>query len=497
MTRRAILYIRVSTDEQADKGYSLLHQEDRLRKYCELQNIEVMALFKEDYSAKTFHRPEFTKLLEFLKKNKSVADLLLFTKWDRFSRNAGDAYSMINTLDKNGIEPQAIEQPLDLTIPENKIMLAFYLAAPEVENDRRALNVIVGMRRAKKEGRWMATAPKGYKNIRDENNRPVIVPSDDAPLIKWAFEEIAKGATHANDVRKLCNEKGLVCSKNNFYKLIRNTVYCGKIFVPAYKDEEEYLADGKHEPLITEQLFYEVQDVLNGKRKVLPVKNTRKENLPLRGFLESPRCGGTLTGSASKGSGGLYYYYHCMKGCKERISADKVNKRFIDALSMISTSKNVIDTYYNIMADKFKASGKDKSDALKKLQEQIDKNRERLNKARMMLLDNEIDFKDYREIKKQYETVIDGLVRQRIQISLMDDEYKKYLNFTSVLLKNLDSGYEQADLADKQRLISLIFPEKLVFENNGFRTKRVRKILEQICAPIMGCFECPQICCLK
>jgi len=122
MTRKAILYIRVSTDEQADKGYSLLHQEDRLRKYCELQNIEVMALFKEDYSAKTFHRPEFTKLLEFLKKNKSVADLLLFTKWDRFSRNAGDAYSMINTLDKNGIEPQAIEQPLDLTIPENKIM---------------------------------------------------------------------------------------------------------------------------------------------------------------------------------------------------------------------------------------------------------------------------------------------------------------------------------------------------------------------------------------
>ena len=486
MTRKAILYIRVSTDEQADKGYNLLHQEDRLRKYCELQNIEVMALFKEDYSAKTFHRPEFTKLLEFLKKNKSVADLLLFTKWDRFSRNAGDAYSMINTLDKNGIEPQAIEQPLDLTIPENKIMLAFYLAAPEVENDRRALNVIVGMRRAKKEGRWMATAPKGYKNIRDENNRPAIVQSDDAPLIKWAFEEIAKGATHANDVRKICNEKGLVCSKNNFYKLIRNHVYCGKIFIPAYKDEEENLVEGKHEPLITEQLFYEVQDVLNGKRKVLPVKNTRKENLPLRGFLECPRCGGTLTGSASKGSGGLYYYYHCMKGCKERISADKVNKRFIDALSMITANKNVIDTYYNIMADKFKASGKDKSDALKKLQEQIDKNRERLNKARMMLLDNEIDFKDYREIKKQYETVIDGLVRQRIQISLMDDEYKKYLDFTSVLLKNLDSGYERADLADKQRLISLIFPEKLVFENNGFRTKSVRKILEQICAPVKG-----------
>ena len=60
-------------------------------------------------------------------------------KWDRFSRNAGDAYQMINILRKLGVEPQAIEQPLDLSVPENKMMLAFYLAAPEVENDIRAL----------------------------------------------------------------------------------------------------------------------------------------------------------------------------------------------------------------------------------------------------------------------------------------------------------------------------------------------------------------------
>lgn len=257
---------------------------------------------------------------------------------------------------------------------------------------------------------------------------------------------------------------------------------CGKIFIPAYKDEEECYSNGKHEPIITEQLFYEVQDVLNGKRKVLAVKKTRREELPLRGFLQCPRCGGTLTGSASKGTGGLYYYYHCMKGCKERISADRVNKRFVDALSTITASKNVIDTYYRIMADKFKATGKDKSYAMNKLQEQIDKNRERLNKARQMMLDNEIDAKEHREIKKEYESVIDGLVRQKMQISLIDDEYRKYLDFSNILLKNLDKGYEQADLTNKQKIISVIFPEKLVFENNGFRTNKVRKILERICA---------------
>lgn len=61
---------------------------------------------------------------------------------------------MINTVRKLGVELQAIEQPLNLAPPENKMMLVFYLAAPEVENDRRALNVIHGMRRARKEGRY-------------------------------------------------------------------------------------------------------------------------------------------------------------------------------------------------------------------------------------------------------------------------------------------------------------------------------------------------------
>lgn len=67
---------------------------------------------------------------------------------------------MISRLAKMGIEPQAVEQLLDMTIPESKIMLAIYLAAPEVENDRRSLNAIAGMRKAMKEGRHVNMAPR-------------------------------------------------------------------------------------------------------------------------------------------------------------------------------------------------------------------------------------------------------------------------------------------------------------------------------------------------
>ena len=137
LQKSAILYARVSTDEQAIKGSSLKIQEELLRQYCSLKDITVDKIFIEDYSAKTFNRPAWKMLLAEVKKAKTPPSLLLFTRWDRFSRNTGDAYYAIKTIRQLGIDPQATEQPLDLSIPENKMMLAFYLATPEVENDRR------------------------------------------------------------------------------------------------------------------------------------------------------------------------------------------------------------------------------------------------------------------------------------------------------------------------------------------------------------------------
>ncbi|ASW72870.1 hypothetical protein IQ37_05710 [Chryseobacterium piperi] len=160
----ADLYIRVSTDEQADKGYSQRDQEERLRRYCEHHDMKIGLVIFEDHSAKSFNRPEWTNYLTYIKKKSNKGNLLLFTKWDRFSRNTADAYQMIGILKKHGITPQAIEQPLDMSIPENKMMLAIYLSTPEVENDRRALNIFYGMRRAAKEGRLLGAAPYGMIN---------------------------------------------------------------------------------------------------------------------------------------------------------------------------------------------------------------------------------------------------------------------------------------------------------------------------------------------
>ena len=221
--RKADLYIRVSTDEQADKGYSQRDQEERLRKYCEIKGIPIRDVYVEDHSAKSFKRPEWQKYLSNLRKSRKSdsGTILLFTKWDRFSRNAGDAYQMINQLRSLGVIPEAIEQPLDLSIPENKIMLAFYLAAAEVENDRRALNIFHGMRRARKEGRFMGLAPLGYVNRITENKRKYITLHEfEAPLLKWAFEQIAAGTFNTEQIWKKVWVKAngrSSFSRNNFW----------------------------------------------------------------------------------------------------------------------------------------------------------------------------------------------------------------------------------------------------------------------------------------
>jgi DNA invertase Pin-like site-specific DNA recombinase len=65
-----ILYKRVSTDEQADRGYSLQHQEVMLKKYCEINNHNIVGIYTEDYSDKSFNRPERIKIMSFIKKNR-------------------------------------------------------------------------------------------------------------------------------------------------------------------------------------------------------------------------------------------------------------------------------------------------------------------------------------------------------------------------------------------------------------------------------------------
>jgi len=470
----ADLYIRVSTDEQADKGYSQRSQEEVLRRYCEINKITVRKTIFEDHSAKTFQRPQWQGLLLSLKKKRGQIDLILFTKWDRFSRNAPDAYQMIHTLKNLGIEPQAIEQPLDMEVPENKMMLAIYLTAPEIENDRRALNTFYGLRRAKKEGRWVSFAPIGYKNKHDERGKKFIdIDEPQADILRWAFNQLAKGIFSTQQVFLQAKEKGLNCKRNNFYTAVRNPVYCGLIHIEKYKDEDAHTVKGQHEGIIPESLFYLVQDRLNGKLRPEKTKVLSPEMLPLRGFLRCSKCNRMLCGSASKGRTEHYYYYHCSSACGCRYKADEVNWAFTQSLSRFEIKEEYAPLFFKVITDVYNDQDKIKKGNSGDIINKINKLNEKVNKGRELLLNGDLDGTDYKIIKKDSEYQIMILEAELAELSNMTKKREPIEPILGKALTNLTrlrTIYKKAPPEEKRALIGSMYPQKFTFEELQHRT---------------------------
>jgi site-specific DNA recombinase len=477
----ADLYIRVSTDEQADRGYSQRDQEERLRKYCDHNQLTIRRVIYEDHSAKTFERPEWKKLVLDLKRRKGQIDLILFTKWDRFSRNAGDAYQMINLLKKVGVEPQAIEQPLDMSVPESKIMLAVYLATPEVENDRRALNVFHGMRRARKEGRWMGPAPIGYCNRTRENGDKYIgLHEPEAAHLRWAFTELARGQFNTEQVWKMTLERGLKCSKHNFWLAIRNPVYCGKIYVAKFKDEDARLVPGLHEPMVSEELFQEVQDVLDGRGRAYRPKVQTTDDFPLRGFLICPNCGKILTGSRSKGRNNYYSYYHCITQCGVRFKTEAANSEFVRELRKYVPRRAMVNVYGELIMEEFQDATHFSRQQRNKVLKQIDVLNSQLNKARREMLFERIDPADFKIMKVDCEKEITALERQITQLPHDTRTIEGITQKGLTNLMQLDQMYENGTIKEKREIVGSIYPENLIFNGEYYRTNRLNEAVRQI-----------------
>ena len=476
--KRAVLYTRVSTEEQARQGYSLRDQEDRLRKYCKLKGIDVVTHFQDDASAKTFDRPAFNDLLEYVREHRREIDLVLFVKWDRFSRNAEAAYRMIRQLNDHGIDVEAVDQPIDLSVPENKLMLAFHLAAPEVENERRSLNTKRGMRQAMREGRWVSRPPKGYSREMRAGDKSILVPDDDARFVREAFEEMAKGVYAMEEVRRRLVKKGFDVSNSQFGPMLRNVLYMGKIHIEAWQDEEAETVQGVHEPIVSEALFNKVQkvlDTLEGNRKGKP--STRKEELPLRGYLKCKRCGGNLTGSGTTGNGGKYWYYHCQHGCKERFRADEANEMFVGHLDDISVAPEIAELYLAVMEDIFQEKEGDREEQIADVDTSIEDLEEKLLEVDERYVEGDLERDSYRRLKDAYSERLEEKRSRKRELERTDTNFMKYARYGLSLVSDLPKYYQTASLEVKQKLIGLIYPDKLVYDEGDYRTDEVNEVI--------------------
>src|SRR5690606_8231695 len=141
-------------------------------------------------------------------------------------------------------------------------------------------------------------------------------------------------------------KKGVTVSRNNISLILRREVYMGKIVIPANEHEPETIRDGIHEPLISEELFYKVQHLLNENRKArstAPKYSKLRDDFYLRGVLRCDHCSEIMTASASKGKlGKRYGYYHCNHCKQQRESAQKVNDAFSDLLESLQFDSGTV-----------------------------------------------------------------------------------------------------------------------------------------------------------
>jgi site-specific DNA recombinase len=467
--KSAYLYLRVSTDEQKRKGYSLPEQEDRLLKYCENNSIIVRGIYREDFSAKNFNRPEWKKLILEIKKNKDREENnILFVKWDRFSRNIQYAYETIGLLRKYNTTAIAIDQPVDLNIPESSVMLAVYLSIPEAENTRRALNTSNGMRRAKLMGRYPCRAPIGFVNLTSVEGKKFISPKrPEADIVRWVFLQLAKNIYRVAEVRRMAMNQGLKCSCSYFSKLIRNPVYCGLISIVHRSGELEFVK-GNHEELISQSVFYEVQDILNSKRKVSSKNNELKAMFFLTGFMDCPLCGKKICGSFSQGSRNKYPYYHCRNRCSTRINARLINLNYEQKLKQFTLSEGASDLFSQILDDvNLDWSSTEYFNERQGLLRRLLRQQTALSNARRLFVDDILKLDDYNEFKREMLDSSNCLMKE------IDENMEKInsINLQREIQRkscvDIFGGFSSFDVADKRHLAKVIPPKSIDFKTGN------------------------------
>lgn len=461
-----ICYKRVSTDEQADRGHSLQHQEVMLTKYCEINNHNIVDIYTEDYSGKSFNRPEWLKIMSFIKKNRGKVDLILCNRWDRFSRNQYDAMTVIKELNKLGVTVNTVEQPLDITKFENKILFNLYLTVPEVENDRISEKTAEGSWSARMNGYWTAQAPKGYNNFRDDKKSTLRPNPSEAPLMIEAFNMLASGTYSADEVRRWLNDNELKISKNTFLRCIRNPVYIGKIRTGAWKKEPSQDVVGLHPALISEEVFHRANDVLEGRRRNMKFHDDKSDLYPLKGFLKCPDHDRSLTAYACRShTGRLHHYYLCCKDkCKHRYRIQDVHESIEDVLSTISFSAQIVNLYKKTLEKLFEKDDFQRRDEIQKTKKELEKLELRYKNLRNAFLDKQVTPSDYQEMKSMIDKDIvitkDKLTDLQQEVS----PFRMYIQKEVPMLENLLEYYRKSDGKTKKKLLSTIFAEKLILE---------------------------------
>ena len=482
----AIIYVRVSTADQAEHGYSLQSQEKMCRDYATRNNYEVLKVFTEKgESAKNTKRPEYINMVSYITKNKNKINALIIYKIDRLSRDMYDNLSIRIMLKNFGIELKSVTEPFNDDTSVGILTANFFSMMAQFENDVRSDRTKIGMIEALREGRWLWNAPLGY-SFEYINKKSYLVSNDKADIVIKIFKDFVSGKKQFEIIEEL-KLSGINLTRQHLNNILRNYLYIGKIKTKMVPE----IITGLYKPLIDEVTFYRVQDMLNPKRSNT-YGFTYSDEFPLKKFLKCPYCSKNLAGSYSKGRHKRYPYYHCTtKGCSfKAVRTDHAEYLFIQYLKFYEMKKDVIDKIFNDLKIHLESMQQDNKNIIFNIKRDItalESNREKIEK---LVIEGTFDKDTYLRNRDENEKQI---ASKKIQL----EDYENGLLDVSGLIEygkrfvhNLSRLWLNLETAQKRGFQEILFPEGLSLENGEFRTATISPILSLIKAQNEALISC-------
>ncbi|MBT4209969.1 MAG: recombinase family protein [Candidatus Komeilibacteria bacterium] len=337
------LYARKSTESDEKQALSIDSQVKEMLAIAERDELEIIDIRREAHSAKdSGQRPVFKEILEDIRRGRYNG--IITWAPDRLSRNAGDLGSLVDLMDqKLLIEIRTYGQQFKNS-PNEKFLLMILCSQAKLENDNKSINVRRGLKARVEMGLWPAPAPTGYLKDKNMDHKcEAIIDPDRAPIIKQIFEKVAYEKWSGRKVYhwlkfdlnfKTVGNKNLTLG--NLYVLFKNTFYYG---VFEYPKRSGNWYTGKHEPIITKELFDATQEQMQ--KHIVKVNN---KEFAFTRLMKCGLCGSGITAEQKikkqkNGNVHRYIYYSCAK------TRDRFCKcGYINELDLVKQFEKLIGT---------------------------------------------------------------------------------------------------------------------------------------------------------
>ena len=475
---RCGLYIRVSTDMQKEKGESLDVQLKRLKAYVDSKKDWIIVETYKDagISAKNINRPEFNRMLEDIEQDK--VDVVLCTKLDRVFRNTKDFLNTTDDFEKRNIKFVCLEGSIDTSTPTGRVFSTIRAAFAQFERETTADRVRDVMRSRAEEGKWNGgISPLGYYSA----NKELKINAEEAKVIRKIYSlyiehRSIRYIVHHFNVSGIKTRKGDLWSLTSIRRILTNPFYYGIVTYSKRshtysgelrRNKKPIFSNGKHPPIISKELFYNVQMIVKQQSKEAPKANAK---YLLTGIVYCGDCGSRMHGMAHRRSRKIHRYYRCSGYRQKGIAKCKGNAIRVDNLegSIIGDLRD-----FSINPDRLE-------DALKNLTSlnlnSSDSIRERLNslKNRLIIVHakrqkifelyeegniNKADFLSRKALAEEEASLVNKEIGALENKAAGTDFYSYNLEYTLGLCKNMKEVYDELDLPDRKELIRSLLSE--------------------------------------